>query len=67
MEVCVCFKGRALSPFFFATVINSVTGEIRQESLWIMMFAGNIVICSERESRLRRPRREGDTLWNGEE
>lgn len=37
----------ALSPFLFAMVMDRLTDEIRQESLWITMFTDNIVICSE--------------------
>ena len=40
-------QGSALSPFLFAMVMNRLTDEIRQESLWNMMFADDIVICSE--------------------
>ena len=33
------------SPFLFAMVMDTLTDEVRQESLW--MFADDIVICSE--------------------
>ncbi|KAK2899617.1 hypothetical protein Q8A73_012746 [Channa argus] len=37
----------ALSPFLFALVMDRLTDEVRQESPWTMMFADDIVICSE--------------------
>ncbi|KAK3569735.1 hypothetical protein QTP86_004057 [Hemibagrus guttatus] len=37
----------ALSPFLFAMVIDQLSEEVRQESPWTMMFADDIVICSE--------------------
>ncbi|WP_139267332.1 reverse transcriptase domain-containing protein, partial [Escherichia coli] len=37
----------ALSPVLFAVVIDRLTDEVRQESPWTMMFADDIVICSE--------------------
>ncbi|XP_051793650.1 uncharacterized protein LOC127530564 [Acanthochromis polyacanthus] len=40
-------QGSALSPFLFAMVMDRMTGEVRQESLWTMMFGDDIVICSE--------------------
>ncbi|KAG2455536.1 POLR protein, partial [Polypterus senegalus] len=39
--------GSALSPFLFAMVMDRLTDEIRQESSWAMMFADDIVICSD--------------------
>lgn len=53
--------GAALSSFLFATVMDKLTGEIREESLWTMMFADDIVICSESRSSWRRPWRGGDS------
>lgn len=38
-------QGSALSPFLFAVVMDRLTDEIRQESTWIMMFAGDVVTC----------------------
>lgn len=42
----------------FAGVMDKMTDEVMQESLWIMMFANNIVRCSESrekvEERLER-------------
>ena len=40
-------QGSALSPFLFAMVMDRLTDKIRQESPWIIMFADDIVICSE--------------------
>ena len=31
----------------FAMLMDRLTDEVRQESLWAMMFADDIVICSE--------------------
>ncbi|MCJ8744401.1 hypothetical protein PDJAM_G00118290 [Pangasius djambal] len=40
-------QGSALSPFLFAMVIDQLSEEVRQESPSTMMFADDIVICSE--------------------
>ncbi|KAK3551899.1 hypothetical protein QTP70_031557 [Hemibagrus guttatus] len=40
-------QGSALSPFLFAIVMDQLSEEVRQESTWTMMFADDIVICSE--------------------
>ncbi|KAK3544826.1 hypothetical protein QTP86_027491, partial [Hemibagrus guttatus] len=40
-------QGSALSPFLFAMVMDQLSEEVRQESRWTMMFADDIVICSE--------------------
>ncbi|KAK3550940.1 hypothetical protein QTP70_010121 [Hemibagrus guttatus] len=40
-------QGSALSPFLFAIVMDQFSEEVRQESPWTMMFADDIVICSE--------------------
>ncbi|KAK3562874.1 hypothetical protein QTP86_011116 [Hemibagrus guttatus] len=40
-------QGSALSPFLFAMVKDQLSEEVRQESPWTMMFADDIVICSE--------------------
>ncbi|KAK3523656.1 hypothetical protein QTP70_006716 [Hemibagrus guttatus] len=40
-------QGSALSPFLFAIVMDQLSEEVRQESSWTMMFADDIVICSE--------------------
>ncbi|KAK3533820.1 hypothetical protein QTP70_031295, partial [Hemibagrus guttatus] len=40
-------RGSALSPFLFAIVMDQLSEEVRQESPWTVMFADDIVICSE--------------------
>ncbi|KAK3532054.1 hypothetical protein QTP86_003542 [Hemibagrus guttatus] len=40
-------QGSALSLFLFAMVMDQLSEEVRQESPWAMMFADDIVICSE--------------------
>ncbi|KAK3521544.1 hypothetical protein QTP70_012332 [Hemibagrus guttatus] len=40
-------QGLALSPFLFAILMDQLSEEVRQESPWTMMFADDIVICSE--------------------
>ncbi|KAK3560002.1 hypothetical protein QTP86_033748 [Hemibagrus guttatus] len=40
-------QGLALSPFLFTIVMDQLSEEVRQESPWTMMFADDIVICSE--------------------
>ncbi|KAK3529802.1 hypothetical protein QTP86_004630 [Hemibagrus guttatus] len=40
-------QGSALSPFLFAIVMDQLSEEVRQESPWTMMYADDIVICSE--------------------
>ncbi|KAK3565881.1 hypothetical protein QTP86_019641 [Hemibagrus guttatus] len=40
-------QGSALSPFLFAMVMDQLSEEVRQDSSWTMMFADDIVICSE--------------------
>ncbi|KAK3567446.1 hypothetical protein QTP86_020007 [Hemibagrus guttatus] len=40
-------QGSALRPFLFAIVMDQLSEEVRQESPWTMMFADDIVICSE--------------------
>ncbi|KAK3556905.1 hypothetical protein QTP70_022400, partial [Hemibagrus guttatus] len=40
-------QGLALNSFLFAIVMDQLSEEVRQESPWTMMFADDIVICSE--------------------
>ncbi|KAK3543129.1 hypothetical protein QTP70_011665 [Hemibagrus guttatus] len=40
-------QGSALSPFLCAIVMDQLSEEVRQESPWTMIFADDIVICSE--------------------
>ncbi|KAK3523326.1 hypothetical protein QTP86_029494 [Hemibagrus guttatus] len=40
-------QGSALNPFLFAIVMDQLSEEVRQEYPWTMMFADDIVICSE--------------------
>ncbi|KAK3542378.1 hypothetical protein QTP86_025843 [Hemibagrus guttatus] len=40
-------QASALSSFLFAIVMDQLSEEVRQESPWTMMFADDIVICSE--------------------
>ncbi|KAK3556187.1 hypothetical protein QTP70_005580 [Hemibagrus guttatus] len=40
-------QGSAMSRFLLAMVMDQLSEEVRQESPWTMMFADDIVICSE--------------------
>ena len=48
----VLHLGSALSPCLFAMVIGRMTDEIREEAPWTMMFANDIVICSESKEQV---------------
>ncbi|KAK3559199.1 hypothetical protein QTP86_005200 [Hemibagrus guttatus] len=54
-------QGSSLSPFLFAMVMDQLSEEVRQESPWTMMFADDIVICSENREQMERLR------WREEE
>lgn len=41
------YQGSALRPFLFVIVMDILIYEVSQEYLWTIMFADNIVICSE--------------------
>ena len=45
-------QGSALSPCLFAMVMDRMTDEIREEAPWTMMFADDIVICSESKEKV---------------
>ncbi|KAK3553330.1 hypothetical protein QTP70_000851 [Hemibagrus guttatus] len=47
VEVGLHQGSEPLSPFLFAIVMDQLSEEVRQESPWTMMFADDIVICSE--------------------
>ena len=45
-------QGSALSPCLFSMVMDRMTADIREEAPWTMMFADDIVICSENKERV---------------
>ena len=45
-------QGSALSPCLFAMMMDRKTDEIRDEAPWTMMFADDIVICSESKEQV---------------
>ena len=45
-------QGSALSPCLFAMMMYRMTDEIREEAPWTMMFADDIVICSESKEQV---------------
>ena len=45
-------QGSALSPCLFAMMMDRMTDEIREEAPWTMMFADDIVICSESKEQV---------------
>ena len=47
-------QGSALSPCLFEMVMDRMTDDIREEAPWTMMFADDIVICSESKERLEQ-------------
>ena len=44
--------GSTLSPCLFAMVMDRMTHDIREEAPWTMMFADDIVICSESKEQV---------------
>ncbi|KAK3541274.1 hypothetical protein QTP86_019411 [Hemibagrus guttatus] len=52
-------QGSALSPFLFAMLMDQLSEEVRQESPWTMMFADDIVICSESREQVEETWRGG--------
>ena len=59
-EVCCKSEGGGRAsrigsgPLLFAVVLDRLTGEDRQESSWLMMFADDIVFCSENREQTWR-------------
>ena len=45
-------QGSELSPCLCAMVMDRMTDEIREEAPWTMMFADDIVICSESKEQV---------------
>ena len=45
-------QGSALSPCLFSMVMDRMTDEIREEAPWTMIFADDIVICSESKAQV---------------
>ena len=45
-------QGSALCPCLFAMMMDRMTDEIREEAPWTMMFADDIVICSESKEQV---------------
>ena len=52
-------QGSALSPCLFAMVMDRMTDDIREEAAWTMMFADDIVICSEGKERIEEKLESG--------
>ena len=47
-------QGSALSPFLFAIIMDCLTEEVRRESPWDMMFADDVVLCTEKRGEVER-------------
>ena len=44
----------ALSPLLFIIIMNCLTGKIRRGSPWDMMFASDVVSCTETREEVER-------------
>lgn len=47
------YQGSTLRSLF-AAVMNKLTSEVRQQFLWIMMFADDTVVCSESREQVKK-------------
>ena len=52
-------RGLAPSPFLFAMLMDRLTDEVKQESPWTIMFAADIMICSESREQVK----ENVEIW----
>jgi len=47
-------QGSALSPLLFEVVMDQLTGEVRNEAPWSMMFADDILLVSESRKEIEQ-------------
>ena len=47
-------QGSALSPFLFAVVMDCMTREVQREPQWDMLFADDVVVCSETKEEVEQ-------------
>ena len=47
-------QGSALSPFLFAVVMDCMTREVQREAPWNMLFADDVVVCSETKEEVEQ-------------
>ena len=66
MEVEVC-QGSARRPFLFSLVMDRLTNEVGQEYPVMMIFADDIVICSESREQVEETWRGGGVCWKEDE